>query len=247
VSSIDGMATTDERREELKAVYAQARSCMKCPQLASTRTQVVFGSGNADADLMFVGEAPGAREDERGLPFVGAAGKLLDELLAGIGMSRDDVFVCNVLKCRPPGNRDPHPVEIENCQDYLMRQVELIEPLVICTLGNFATKLLRGDPTGITRVHGRPEVRIIGHRAVRLYPIHHPAAALYTRALQETLRNDFARLPALLAEPAPLQPPPDEPPVEPLPEPEPETRAVPPPGDPPVAPAAQVPDQLGLF
>ena len=167
----------------------------------------MFGSGNADADLMFVGEAPGASEDEQGLPFVGRAGKLLDQLLAEIGMQRSEVFVCNTLKCRPPGNRDPLPVEIENCQEYLLRQVELIEPKVICTLGNFSTKLLRRDPTGITRLHGQSEVITLGRRAVRLYPIYHPAAALYTPRMLQTLREDFAHLPELLAMPAPEQPP----------------------------------------
>jgi uracil-DNA glycosylase family 4 len=208
------MPRTDERREELKALFTQARGCPRCPNLVATRTQVVFGAGNADAELMFVGEAPGAKEDERGLPFVGAAGRLLDELLAGLGLERADVFIANVLKCRPPGNRDPHPVEIENCQEYLLRQLELIEPMVVCTLGNFATKLLRADGAGISRLHGRAEVRTIGPRAVRLYPLFHPAAALYTRSLQETLRADFARLPELLALPAPEQPPPARAPVE---------------------------------
>jgi uracil-DNA glycosylase family 4 len=159
---------------------------------------------------MFVGEAPGASEDEQGLPFVGRAGKLLDQLLGEIGMERNAVFICNTLKCRPPGNRDPLPVEIENCQEYLRRQVELIQPTVICTLGNFSTKLLRGDPTGITRLHGQQEVRVLGSRAVRLYPIYHPAAALYTPRMLETLREDFARLPELLAMGAPEQPPPAE-------------------------------------
>ena len=112
----------------------------------------------------------------------------------------------NVLKCRPPGNRDPQPLEIENCREYLYRQVELIQPRVICTLGNFSTKLLREDPTGITRLHGRAEVLSIGRRAVRLYPIFHPAAALYTPRMLETLREDFQRLPELLAQPAPAQP-----------------------------------------
>jgi DNA polymerase len=205
------MVSTETRRDELKDLFTLARGCTRCPQLAATRTQVVFGAGNADADLMFVGEAPGAKEDERGLPFVGAAGKMLEELLAGVGLRREDVFIANVLKCRPPGNRDPAPVEIENCQDYLFRQVELIQPKVICTLGNFATKLLRADPTGITRVHGQRELRVLGTRAVWLYPIHHPAAALYTRSLQDTLREDFARLPALLQEPAPDQPELEEP------------------------------------
>jgi len=201
-----------QRRDELRAVWEQASACQKCPQLASTRQTVVFGAGNADADLMFVGEAPGAREDERGLPFVGQAGRLLDQLLEEIGLARGDVFIANVLKCRPPGNRDPLPQEIDNCQDYLFRQLELIEPRVVCTLGNFSTKLLRADPsTGITRLHGREEVRVIGPRAVRLFPIYHPAAALYTRSLLDTLRADFARLPDLLALDPPPQPEPPEP------------------------------------
>jgi DNA polymerase len=233
--------TTQERREALKAVFQEARACTRCPQLAATRTTVVFGSGNADADLMFVGEAPGRNEDEQGLPFVGQAGKLLDKLLGEIGLTRAEVFIANCLKCRPPGNRDPHPAEIENCQDYLQRQVDLIEPRVICTLGNFATKLLRADPTGITRLHGREEVRVIGRRAVRLYPLFHPAAALYTPANVEVLRRDFARIPELLAADPPQQPraQAEELPAVPDPEPDPvsELQAV-----------ARVGDhQLGLF
>jgi uracil-DNA glycosylase family 4 len=231
----------DERREALKHLFHDARACTKCPQLAATRNTVVFGSGNADANLMFVGEAPGKNEDEQGLPFVGQAGRLLDQLLGEIGLTRADVFVTNTLKCRPPGNRDPHPVEIENCQDYLLRQVELIQPYVICSLGNFATKLLRADPTGITRLHGREEVRVIGRRAVRLYPIFHPAAALYTPANVEVLRRDFARLPELLAlgpppQPGDAPPPPEAPAPAPVVVPEPEVVA------------AGVHDrQLGLF
>jgi uracil-DNA glycosylase len=621
-STIAPMPTRAERREELKAVYAQARGCTRCPELARTRTQVVFGAGNADADLMFVGEAPGAREDEQGIPFVGAAGKLLDELLAEVRLKRADVFIANVLKClrynapvqlgdgtwerigrlvrsrysgtvmsvdeagqlaarkvvgwhasplgarsvhrltyrsaksaglgpvsiqltgdhpaltergyvpvaelrdgdriatgqglsalafdvvcgsvlgdgslsaksailtsshsgrqreyaefkamlleeldpvvaatrmveidgrdrtydvvqtrtradrslhvlrrefyderktvpswiadklnarmlafwfmddgsmrlrpprqpsaeiatngfsdgdrrillqgllrlglrakairgrlqfdveatrrlsamiapfvpasmrdkldpavrdavafdpggllpgprrvvyddveveditsleradttffcidvdethnfvtaggvvhncRPPGNRDPLPVEIDNCQDYLMRQVELIEPRVICTLGNFSTKLLRADPTGISRLHGQAEIRVIGSRAVRLYPLFHPAAALYTRSLLETLRADFARLPELLALPLPEQPGRAEPAVpepelaapepglpvpesEPsVPEPElpvPESEPATPEPEPEQAAAGPAAEQLGLF
>ena len=228
------------RREELKAVFHQAKGCTRCPQLAATRTTVVFGSGHADADLMFVGEAPGRHEDLQGVPFVGQAGKLLDQLLGEIGLTRGDVFVVNVLKCRPPGNRDPHPAEIDACQDYLFKQVELIEPRVICTLGNFATKLLRGDPTGITRLRGRPEVRVVGPRAVRLYPIFHPAAALYTPANVEVLRADFLRLPELLALDPPPQPEPERP-AEPEPEPE---LARPPEAEAEPAPPAM---QLGLF
>jgi uracil-DNA glycosylase len=214
------MADAMQRREELKAVWEQARTCTRCPQLASTRQSVVFGAGNAGADLMFIGEAPGANEDRQGLPFVGQAGRLLEQLLSEIGLERGDVFIANVLKCRPPGNRDPLPQEIDNCRPYLYRQLELIAPKVVCTLGNFSTKLLRNDPgTGITRLHGREEVRVIGPRAVRLYPIFHPAAALYTPRMLETLRTDFHRLPELLA----LEPPPQPEPQEPAPrEPEPE-------------------------
>jgi uracil-DNA glycosylase family 4 len=226
--------TAAERREALKQVLTQARSCTRCPELAATRRSVVFGAGNADADLMFIGEAPGASEDEQGLPFVGRAGKLLGQLLEEIGLQREDVFIANTLKCRPPGNRDPQPIEIDNCREYLLSQVELIEPSVICSLGNFSTKLLRGDPTGITRLHGQPEVIELGSRAVRLYPIFHPAAALYTPRMLETLREDFSRLPELLA----LGPPEQPVPLEPVPEPVPATG----PGEP--APAD---DQLGLF
>jgi uracil-DNA glycosylase family 4 len=200
------MASASQRREVLKQVYAQAQACVRCAELAATRKTVVFGAGNADAELMFVGEAPGASEDEQGVPFVGRAGKLLETLLGEIGMARSEVFIANVLKCRPPGNRDPQPVEIANCNEYLYRQVELIQPTVICSLGNFSTKLLRDDPTGITRLHGQPQVLTLGRRAVRLYPIFHPAAALYTPRMLETLREDFARLPALLAQGAPEQP-----------------------------------------
>jgi DNA polymerase len=199
------VSTAAERREALKEVYREASGCVRCV-LSETRTTVVFGAGNADADLMFVGEAPGANEDKQGLPFVGQAGKLLDKLLGEIGLARESVFIANVLKCRPPGNRDPRPAEIEACSDYLHRQMELIAPRVVCTLGNFSTKLLRGDPTGISRLHGQPEICVIGPRAVRLYPLYHPAAALYTPSMVDTLRADFARLPELLAQPAPPQP-----------------------------------------
>jgi uracil-DNA glycosylase family 4 len=232
----DLMPTAEERREALKRIYLEeARDCVRCP-LHQTRTNVVFGAGDADADLMFVGEAPGRTEDELGLPFVGQAGKLLDKLLGEIGLERGDVFVANTLKCRPPGNRDPQPSEIEACRDFLERQVELIQPKVIATLGNFSTKLLRGDPTGITRLHGQPEERTIGARTVRLYPLYHPAAALYTPSMVEVLRADFARLPALLEQPPPPQPETLE---VPEPEPEPETEAALDAGDPV--------EQMGLF
>jgi DNA polymerase len=237
------MTTASERREALKAIYLEeARDCRRCP-LAETRTNVVFGAGDADADLMFVGEAPGAHEDRMGLPFVGQAGKLLDRLLGEIGLERGQVFVANILKCRPPGNRDPQPGEIEACQGYLWRQIDLIQPKVLCTLGNFSTKLLREDTTGITRLHGQAEVRVVGDRAVRLYPLYHPAAALYTPSMLETLRADFARIPELLDIAAPDQPEPLE-----VPEPEEEPaapEAVPPSPEPAAAGASA--EQLGLF
>jgi len=186
------------RREELERRAAEWAGCTRCA-LADTRTQVVVGSGDADADLMFVGEAPGFHEDKQGIPFVGQAGKLLETLLGEIGLRRDQVFIANVLKCRPPGNRDPLPAEIEACQGYLFAQIQLIRPAVVCTLGNFATKLLSGSPLGITRVRGTPQPHTFGAVAVQLYPIYHPAAALYTPAMLEMLRSDFAQLPGLLA------------------------------------------------
>jgi uracil-DNA glycosylase len=154
-----GSRPAAERREELVALLREMREEHECP-LAATRTNLVFGNGNADADLMFVGEAPGAREDEQGLPFVGRAGKLLDELLGEIGLSRQEVFVTNVLGCRPPGNRDPLPDEIDVCKPFLYGKI----------------------------------------------PLFHPAAALRTPSVLDALREDMARLPALLAEPAPEPP-----------------------------------------
>src|SRR3954451_14959501 len=186
-----------ERREELVELYREVQNCRACP-LHATRTQVVFGSGNADAGLMFVGEAPGFHEDQQGIPFVGAAGKLLEKLLDEIGMTRGDVFIANVLKSRPPGNRDPQLEEIEACKPYLTRQIELIEPRVICTLGNFSTKLLTRRQDGITRVHGRPQDHVIAGLPIRIYPIYHPAAGLRSTAMLETLREDSRRLPELL-------------------------------------------------
>jgi uracil-DNA glycosylase len=253
------MRTATERRERLKTVYEEARVCVACP-LHETRTNVVFGAGNADADLMFVGEAPGANEDQQGLPFVGQAGKLLEKLLGEIGMERGDVFIANTLKCRPPGNRDPYPHELDACRHYLESQLELIAPTMICTLGNFATKLLRGDPTGISKIHGQPEVRTIGPRTVRLYPLYHPAAALYTPSTLEMLRGDFLRIPEILNLGPPTQPDqPERPAAQPeqsaaQPEPpavQPEQSAAQP--EPPAAQPERAPaespdaEQLGLF
>jgi uracil-DNA glycosylase len=185
----------------------EVAGCTRCT-LAKGRTQVVFGAGSPAADLMFVGEAPGFHEDKQGIPFVGQAGKLLEKLLSGIGLARSDVYIANVLKCRPPGNRDPQPEEIEACETHLFRQIELIQPVVIATLGNFATKLLSGRPTGITRVHGQEQEATLGGRKVLLYPLYHPAAALYTPAMLKVLEVDFARLPELLGRELAPPPPP---------------------------------------
>jgi uracil-DNA glycosylase len=203
---------------ELAEYAVEAASCTRC-RLAQSRTQVVFGVGDPAADLMFVGEAPGFHEDKQGEPFVGQAGKLLDRLLHGIGLARSDVYIANVLKCRPPGNRDPQPDEIEACEPHLFRQVALIEPRVVATLGNFATKLLSGKQTGITRVHGQEQPTTVGGREVLLYPLYHPAAALYTPAMLKVLEEDFSRIPDLLGRRAAAVEP--EPAPEPLVAPEP--------------------------
>jgi uracil-DNA glycosylase len=209
-------ASAEERRAKLVELYEEVQTCTKCP-LHETRAKAVFGAGDADAEVMFVGEAPGAEEDRQGLPFVGRAGQLLNQMLEEVGLSREGVFIANVLKSRPPGNRDPQPLEIEACRPYLFEQVRLIEPTVVCTLGNFATKLLSGNPTGITRVRGTPQVHELGGRTVFLLPLFHPAAALRTPAVKETLRADFDLLPQLIAGPPPGVPEAEEPASDPPP------------------------------
>lgn len=189
----------DGRAATLEAYAAETAACTRCP-LVEGRTHVVFGSGSPDADLMLVGEAPGFHEDRHGVPFVGQAGQLLDRLLEGIGLERADVYVANALKCRPPGNRDPQPDEIVACEPHLFRQIELIRPTVIATLGNFATKLLSGNSHGITSVHGQERELTVGSTSVLLYPLYHPAAALYTPSMLGVLEADFARIPGLLAQ-----------------------------------------------
>jgi len=253
---------TDDHLAALAALRAEVEACTLC-ELHATRTRAVPGEGDPSSDLMFVGEAPGYHEDQQGRPFVGQAGKLLEQLLAAIRLTREQVFIANVLKSRPPNNRDPSPEEIAACQPYLWRQIALIKPKVICTLGNHATKLLTGDPTGITRVHGRPQATVIAGHSLYLYPILHPAAALYTPAMLTTLKEDFQRLPELLAHAAPqagaaapaadgvpaaaTADRPDAPPAAPPEAAEPPRAA--PPAAPPAAPDAPPakPEQLGLF
>lgn len=173
--------------DELDLVRQEAEACTACG-LAATRTNVVFGVGSPDADLMFIGEAPGRNEDRQGEPFVGAAGRLLNQLAAEVGIERDDVYIANVLKCRPPGNRDPRPDEITACKGYLARQIKLIDPAVVMTLGNFASKLLLRTETGITRLRGKSYPWWDRH----VVPTFHPAAALRGgERVLEQMREDF--------------------------------------------------------
>lgn len=193
-----------QRRETLKELYRQARGCEQCAQLVAGRTQVVFGGGNADADVMLVVDTPGPREDEQGTTLVGAAGKLIDELLAGVGLRREEVFITHALKCRPAGNREASPSERERCAEYLLQQVALVQPLVICALGSEPTRQLLGDSAPLSDVHGRPRTVAVGDWAAHVLPLYHPSAALYTRPMLEQLQEDLAQLPALLARPVVL-------------------------------------------
>jgi len=178
------------------------KDCQRC-RLASGRTQVVFGTGNPKATIMFVGEAPGFYEDKQGIPFVGAAGKLLNELLESAGLSRDDIYIANVIKCRPPDNRDPLPDEVETCKPFLFQQIELIKPRVVCTLGNFAMQTLLGKKVGIMKMRGQA----FQVQNFFVFPMLHPAAALHQGNLNEPLREDFRKLKAFLdRQPEPVTP-----------------------------------------
>jgi len=179
--------------ESIEALREHIGECDRC-SLGETRTCLVFGVGDPHADLMFVGEAPGRNEDLKGEPFVGAAGKLLDELLASIGLVRSQVYIANVLKCRPPGNRDPRPEEIETCTPFLRQQIELVNPKVIATLGNFATKFVLQTDQAITQLRGKL-YHVDGRQVV---PIFHPAAALYSPDKRQVLAEDFQRLRAVI-------------------------------------------------
>ena len=195
---MDSKLSAADRLEELNK---RVEACQRC-ELGKSRSNAVLGSGSAESRLMFVGEAPGYHEDQQGIPFVGQAGKLLDKLLERIGLTRPEVYVANVLKCRPPDNRDPQASEIETCRPFLEEQISIIRPKVICTLGNFSTKLLSGKPDGISRIHGRPQ-ELPGHEGILLFPVYHPAAALYTPSNLRALEADFDQLPALLGQPKP--------------------------------------------
>ncbi len=185
-------------REELERIEKEIASCKRCP-LHETRTNPVPGEGEYRVPVMFVGEAPGRNEDLQGRPFVGRAGALLNELLDSIGLSRSDVFITNVLKCRPPGNRDPRPEEIRACSPYLERQIQILRPAVIVTLGRFAWQWMCEHMgiayAPISRAHGRPHVaNTIVYGRIIVFPTYHPAAALYNKQLEPVLREDFRRL-----------------------------------------------------
>ncbi|MBU4450868.1 MAG: uracil-DNA glycosylase [Actinobacteria bacterium] len=184
---------SEDKREKLKEFYFQIKECMEC-ELGKTRTNFVFGSGNSKAEIVFIGEAPGRNEDLQGKPFVGQAGKILDELLLSIGFNRSDVFIANVLKCRPPENRDPKLEEINKCKRYLLEQIEIIDPKIICAMGKYSTQLVLNTDTAITSLRGkvfRVENRIV-------LPINHPAAALYTPSRFGILKEDFQRIKMIL-------------------------------------------------
>lgn len=185
----------DAREQELAVLNEEVRTCQRCP-LALTRHRAVPGEGPIDAEIMFIGEGPGYHEDMQGRPFVGPSGRFLEELLASIGMRRDQVFITNVVKCRPPENRDPAPNEIEVCVPYYLdRQIAIIDPKVIVTLGRFSmAKFFPGK--SISRIHGQPKRE--GHRII--FPMFHPAAALHRQELRQMIEEDMSKIPALLDE-----------------------------------------------
>ena len=195
----------EEQAIALRDLAGEIAVCPKC-ELAKTRTHAVPGEGNPDADIVFIGEGPGFYEDQQARPFVGPAGKFLDELLASVGLRRQDVYICNVIKCRPPGNRDPLPGEIEACKPWLDRQLEIMQPKVIVTLGRYSMgRYFPGQ--SISRIHGQPK-RVAG---VTVVPMYHPAAALHQASLRRVIEHDFQQLPALLAEAIRQGPEPREP------------------------------------
>jgi DNA polymerase len=194
--SMANSQSLDERRATLEAIAQEVRGCVKCP-LHTGRTHAVPGAGRVDADIMFIGEAPGFHEDQQGLPFVGASGKYLDQLLAQIGLSRDEVFITNVVKCRPPGNSDTLPAEIQTCtSNYLNRQIEVIQPKLIATLGRYSMAMFFSPDARISKIHGQP--KRAGGRIY--YPLFHPAAVLRNPNLRDEMEADFKRMLQLIKE-----------------------------------------------
>ncbi len=198
---------TGDKATAIRELNEQVAVCPNCA-LAKTRTKAVPGSGNPETDIVFIGEGPGFHEDQQGLPFVGQSGKFLDELLASIELRREDVYICNVVKCRPPNNRDPQPEEIAACAPWLEQQLDIIKPRVIVTLGRFSmSRYFKGQAIG--RIHGQPK-EIDG---VLVVPMYHPAAALHQASLRNTILEDFKKLPGLVEEAlnkAPAEPEPEQ-------------------------------------
>ena len=201
--------TSEEKAAALAEIAEKIKNCQRC-QLHEQRTKTVPGAGNPDAEVLFIGEGPGRDEDLQGEPFVGAAGKFLNVMLESIGWTRADIFIANVVKCRPPGNRDPEPTEVETCWDFLSRQIEIIEPKLIVTLGRHSmNRFLPGFR--ISTAHGNPVRRKDG----RIFlPLYHPAAALYSPSQKEVHLADFAKIPKILKKIAKIPTPPPPPPVQ---------------------------------
>lgn len=197
----------------LQDLAKSLHNCQRCKLAKLGRSQVVFGVGNPHASIMFVGEAPGFNEDQKGEPFVGAAGKLLNDLLASANLSRDQIYIANVIKCRPPNNRDPEPDEVETCKPFLLQQIQMIRPKLVCTLGNWATQTLLERKVGITKV----KAQAFYMKDFVIFPLLHPAAALHQGGLLDTLKEDFKKLKDFLdRNTKPAEPPAAASPVAPL-------------------------------
>ncbi len=186
-----------DKQAQLDHIKRDIISSNVCPDLAKQATQLVMGDGNADADIVFIGEAPGKNEDLKGVPFVGAAGKFLDEMLASISLQRSDIYITNIVKYRPPNNRDPLPAEKQAFWPYLVRQIQVIEPKIIVTLGRHSMGHFLPD-FSISAVHGQPKRVVFGERKIIVLPLYHPAAALYNGGMRQTLLDDFQNVPAIL-------------------------------------------------
>ena len=185
------------QQADLDALQARIITDNVCPELAASALQLVMGDGNPDADIVFIGEAPGKNEDEQGLPFVGAAGKFLNEMLAAADMSRDDIYITNIVKYRPPGNRDPLPEEKKAFWPYLLKQIEIIQPQIVVTLGRHSMEYFLPGQL-ISKIHGEPQRIRFDDNTLVIVPLYHPAAALYNGSLRQTLIDDFIRMPAII-------------------------------------------------
>lgn len=188
---------TQDKKLRLKQIAADITQNNVCPDLAVTVTNLVLGDGNPDADVVFIGEAPGKNEDEQGLPFVGAAGKFLDEMLASVSMKRSDVYITNIVKYRPPNNRDPLPAEKEAFWPYLLRQLDVIQPKIVVTLGRHSMEYFLPG-LKISQIHGQPKRIGFGEQKIVILPLYHPAAALYNGGMRDTLKEDFSTIPNII-------------------------------------------------